>query len=68
MTARRSLHIYVPNVDAFFECAVAADRTMQKPASEQFGGDRTGSIEILLAILDGLDACRKCCRCRAGSS
>lgn len=39
-----SLHMYVPDVDAFVERAVAAGATLTRPVSDQFYGDRTGHI------------------------
>ncbi len=39
-----SLHLYVENVDAVIERAVAAGGTLQRPIANQFYGDRMGSI------------------------
>ncbi len=39
-----SLMIYVPNVDAVFDRAVAAGAQVHKPVQDQFYGDRSGAI------------------------
>jgi PhnB protein len=36
--------LYVPNVDAMFNAAVAKGATVQRPLEDQFYGDRSGSI------------------------
>jgi PhnB protein len=36
--------IYVPDVDAAFERAVAAGATVMKPVADQFYGDRSGTV------------------------
>jgi PhnB protein len=38
------LHIYVPDVDAFVERAVAAGATVVIPVEDQFYGDRSGRL------------------------
>lgn len=38
------LHVYVENVDALFEQAVAAGATVTRPVENQFYGDRTGTL------------------------
>jgi PhnB protein len=40
-----SLHLYVENVDAFFQKAVAAGAKERKPVMDQFYGDRSGQLE-----------------------
>jgi PhnB protein len=40
-----SLHLYVDDVDAFFQKAVAAGATERKPVMDQFYGDRSGQLE-----------------------
>lgn len=40
-----ALHLYVPNVDEQFARAVAAGATVRRPVTNQFYGDRTGTIE-----------------------
>lgn len=39
------LHMYVENVDAFFEQAVAAGAKVLIPIADQFYGDRSGRLE-----------------------
>jgi PhnB protein len=39
------LHMYVENVDAFFEKAVAAGAKILIPVADQFYGDRSGRLE-----------------------
>lgn len=39
-----SLMLYVPDVDAFFDRAVAAGGTAQRPVENQFYGDRAGTL------------------------
>lgn len=38
------LHIYVPNVDEFFDRAVKAGAKVEMPVAEQFWGDRYGRL------------------------
>jgi PhnB protein len=40
-----SLHLYVPDVDATVEKAVAAGAKLLRPVQDKFYGDRTGTIE-----------------------
>jgi PhnB protein len=40
-----SIHLYVDDVDAFFNRAVAAGARELKPIADQFYGDRSGQIE-----------------------
>ncbi len=40
-----SIHLYVENVDAAVERAVAAGAKLVRPVADQFYGDRTGGIE-----------------------
>jgi PhnB protein len=40
-----SIHLYVPDVDAFFQKALAAGATERKPVMDQFYGDRSGQLE-----------------------
>ena len=40
-----SIHLYVENVDSFFQKAVAAGAKARKPVSDQFYGDRSGQLE-----------------------
>ena len=40
-----TLHLYVENVDAAVERAIAAGATLVRPVADQFYGDRTGGIE-----------------------
>ncbi|HDR9199256.1 TPA: VOC family protein [Burkholderia vietnamiensis] len=40
-----SLHLFVPNVDAAIEQAVAAGATLRVPAADMFWGDRYGQVE-----------------------
>ncbi len=40
-----SLHLYVKDVDAMVERAVAAGAKLTRPVADQFYGDRTGSLE-----------------------
>lgn len=40
-----SIMLYVEDVDARFDQAVAAGATVKKPLADQFYGDRTGTIE-----------------------
>ena len=40
-----SIHLYVPDVDAFFKRAVAAGAMERKPVMDQFYGDRSGQLE-----------------------
>jgi PhnB protein len=40
-----SIHLYVENVDAAVERAVAAGAKLIRPVADQFYGDRTGGIE-----------------------
>jgi PhnB protein len=39
-----SIHLYVPDVDAFFKKAVAAGAQERKPVMDQFYGDRSGQL------------------------
>jgi PhnB protein len=39
------LHVYMKNVDAVVERAVAAGAKLLRPVQDQFYGDRTGSVE-----------------------
>jgi PhnB protein len=39
------LHMYVENVDTFFETAVAAGAKVLMPIADQFYGDRSGRLE-----------------------
>ncbi len=39
-----TLHLYVENVDAAVERAIAAGATLVRPIADQFYGDRTGGI------------------------
>jgi len=39
------LHVYLPDVDAAFERALAAGATVRRPVTDQFYGDRSGSFE-----------------------
>jgi PhnB protein len=38
------LHVYVPDVDAAFERAIAAGGTVKRPVQDQFYGDRSGTF------------------------
>lgn len=40
-----SIHLYVENVDSFFQKAVAAGAKERKPVMDQFYGDRSGQLE-----------------------
>jgi PhnB protein len=40
-----SLHLYVEDVDAFFNKALAAGAKERKPVMDQFYGDRSGQLE-----------------------
>jgi PhnB protein len=40
-----SIHLYVDDVDAFFNRALAAGATERKPVMDQFYGDRSGQLE-----------------------
>lgn len=40
-----SIHLYVEDVDAFFEKALAAGAKVRKPVVDQFYGDRSGQLE-----------------------
>jgi PhnB protein len=40
-----SMHLYVQDVDAFCQKAVAAGATQRKPVKDQFYGDRSGQLE-----------------------
>jgi PhnB protein len=40
-----TLHVYVDDVDAIFEAALAAGATSVRPVENQFYGDRTGQFE-----------------------
>jgi PhnB protein len=40
-----SIHLYVDDVDAFFERALAAGAHERKPVMDQFYGDRSGQLE-----------------------
>jgi PhnB protein len=40
-----SIHLYVDDVDAFFEKALAAGAKARKPVMDQFYGDRSGQLE-----------------------
>jgi PhnB protein len=40
-----SIHLYVDDVDAFFERALAAGARELKPVADQFYGDRSGQLE-----------------------
>ena len=42
--ASSSLHVYVQDVDAMFDRAVAAGATVNRPVQDQFYGDRSGTI------------------------
>jgi PhnB protein len=39
------LHVYVDDVDARFERAIAAGATVKRPVKDQFYGDRSGTLE-----------------------
>ncbi len=39
------IHLYVPDVDASIDQAVAAGATLKMPASDMFWGDRYGQVE-----------------------
>ena len=39
-----TLHLYVPDVDAFFDRAVGAGATVLMPVADQFWGDRYGML------------------------
>jgi PhnB protein len=39
-----SFMLYVPDVDAAFERAIAAGATVKRPVADQFYGDRTGTL------------------------
>ncbi len=39
-----SIHLYVDDVDAVFQQAVAAGATVKRPVADQFYGDRMGGI------------------------
>lgn len=39
------IHLYVEDVDAVFNQAVAAGATVERPLSNQFYGDRTGGVK-----------------------
>jgi len=39
-----SLHLYVPDVDGAFARAVAAGATVLRPVTDEFFGDRTGTV------------------------
>jgi PhnB protein len=39
------IHVYVEDVDAFVERAVAAGATLKRPVETQFYGDRSGGVE-----------------------
>jgi PhnB protein len=41
---RTLLHVYVPNSDEVFERAVAAGCTVKKPMTDEFYGERTGTV------------------------
>ena len=40
-----SIHLYVKDVDAMVERAIAAGAKLTRPVADQFYGDRTGSLE-----------------------
>ena len=40
-----TLYLYVRNVDAVFEAAVAAGARVVRPVKDEFYGDRTGAVE-----------------------
>ena len=40
-----NIHLYVEDVDAFFERALAAGAKERKPVMDQFYGDRSGQLE-----------------------
>jgi len=40
-----SIHLYVEDVDAFFQRALAAGARERKPVMDQFYGDRSGQLE-----------------------
>ena len=40
-----SIHLYVQDVDAFFNRALAAGAKERKPVTDQFYGDRSGQLE-----------------------
>jgi PhnB protein len=40
-----TIHLYVPDVDAAFDRAVAAGAKVLRPVADQFYGDRTGMFE-----------------------
>jgi PhnB protein len=40
-----TLHVYVEDVDVVFARAIAAGAKETRPLSDQFYGDRTGSVE-----------------------
>jgi PhnB protein len=39
------LHLYVPDVDAFFAQAIAAGAKVTRPVADQFYGDRSGGFD-----------------------
>jgi PhnB protein len=39
------LHLYAKNVDVMLKKAVAAGAKLLRPATDQFYGDRTGTVE-----------------------
>lgn len=39
------IHLYVPDVDAFFDRAVAAGGVVTRPLADQFYGDRSGGLK-----------------------
>jgi hypothetical protein len=59
-----SIHLYVGDVDAFSQKAVAAGATERKPVMEQFYGDRSGQLEIPLGISGGWPRLRRTSRRR----
>jgi PhnB protein len=40
-----TMHLYVENVDAFFDRAVTAGATVVRPVANQFYGDRAGGLQ-----------------------
>lgn len=41
---KAGIHLYVPDVDAVYQAAVAAGATGQRPPADQFYGDRMGVV------------------------
>ena len=42
---RPMLHLYVDDVDAVYQCALAAGATPEQPPTDQFYGDRSGGVK-----------------------